>query len=733
ADVQIEQRTIVMGEKQQKIRHWLSSPDPSSNHNAACKARQANTGEWFLKSHEFEEWKMTSRSFLWLHGIPGCGKSVLCSTALEEVKFQYKSSPTVAIAYFYFDFNDTEKQRLDKFTHSLIEQLAWQSAKALACLESLFSRCQDGKQQPTQDGLEVALQKVLNEFGETFIILDALDECKEREELLLLLKNLTSWGARRLHVFSTSRRERDIEEALENLVTSEICLQSALVNVDIDTHISERLQNDLKLKRWPANVREEIKTTLMEGAQGMFRWVVCQLDVLRKCLNVDALRKALNSLPKTLDETYARILLSIDEDYSQDTFRILQWLMYSARPLRIEELVEVIAIDTKQSRFNPKNRLPDPRDLLTICSSLVTTAAVTVNDDNGAHNETIELMLAHFSIKEYLISDRIRTGIAFQYNLQSGGEEEITQSCLTYLLHFQRGILNSENLNTFPLALYAAEHWCRHFRAMKGSDQATKLSMQLFNGDAFKNWIRLFDPDRPLEGTNMKRNITSIASPIYYASLEGLYEPLMLLLEKGADVNAQGGRYGNALQAASAQGHETIAVLLLEKGADVNAQGGKYGNALQAASAGGHETIAALLLQKGAIISGVQQEDVLSMDPYNYPKSFADRSPTSEKPSPYGINYQTQPTQLTSWTNSRDNSSTLRPPAAHLPSNSQTSYVNDQPGEKHTPKSLGWPPNTELVKMYKLILQKDNLHLEILKMSDISFNTPERVYLDIPA
>jgi hypothetical protein len=192
------------------------------------------------------------------------------STALEEVMSQYKSNPTVAIAYFYFDFNDSEKQRHDKFTHSLIEQLAWQSAKALACLESLFSDCQDGKQQPTQDALEVALQQIVHEFEETFIILDALDECKEREEFLLLLKNLTSWGGGKLHVLATSRRERDIEEALESLVTSEICLQSALVNIDIDTHISERLQNDPKLRRWPVDVREEIKTTLMEGAQGLY-------------------------------------------------------------------------------------------------------------------------------------------------------------------------------------------------------------------------------------------------------------------------------------------------------------------------------------------------------------------------------------------------------------------------------------------------------------------------------
>ena len=192
------------------------------------------------------------------------------STVIEEVKSQYKSNPTVVIAYFDFDFNDTEKQRHDKFTRSLIEQLAWQSVEALACLQSLFFRCQDGKQQPTQDALELTLQQMLGGFEETFIILDALDECKEREELLLLLKNLNSWGTEKLHVLVTSRRERDIEETLESLATSEICLQSALVNIDIHTHISERLQNDSKLRKWPVNVQGEIERTLMDRAQGMY-------------------------------------------------------------------------------------------------------------------------------------------------------------------------------------------------------------------------------------------------------------------------------------------------------------------------------------------------------------------------------------------------------------------------------------------------------------------------------
>jgi ankyrin repeat protein len=76
-----------------------------------------------------------------------------------------------------------------------------------------------------------------------------------------------------------------------------------------------------------------------------------------------------------------------------------------------------------------------------------------------------------------------------------------------------------------------------------------------------------------------------------------------LLLEKGVNVNAQGGVYGNALQAASHNGHEAVVRLLLKKGANVNAQGGYYGNALQAASSEGHEAVVRLMLEKGANVN----------------------------------------------------------------------------------------------------------------------------------
>lgn len=71
---------------------------------------------------------------------------------------------------------------------------------------------------------------------------------------------------------------------------------------------------------------------------------------------------------------------------------------------------------------------------------------------------------------------------------------------------------------------------------------------------------------------------------LFYAVEKGHEQIIRLLIDSDADINAQGGLYGNALQVASSRGHEQIVKLLIDSGADINAQGGYYGNALQAAS-----------------------------------------------------------------------------------------------------------------------------------------------------
>jgi hypothetical protein len=114
---------------------------------------------------------------------------------------------------------------------------------------------------------------MIQEFDETFFILEALDECKHRQEPMEDIEEIAGWNTGKVHLLMTSRKEKDIEELLEPLVNEPdiIYIQSALVNDDICEYVHQRLQTDLKLKRWQRKpeVQQEIQKTLMVRADGM--------------------------------------------------------------------------------------------------------------------------------------------------------------------------------------------------------------------------------------------------------------------------------------------------------------------------------------------------------------------------------------------------------------------------------------------------------------------------------
>lgn len=113
---------------------------------------------------------------------------------------------------------------------------------------------------------------------------------------------------------------------------------------------------------------------------------------------MSAVRNTLASLPKTLDETYERILTGIVVENETEALRLLQWVTYSNRPLRIEEVAEALAMDDLLVRpyLNHENRLVDPHDTLTICPDLIVVSPVRVLSENGDTIEAEELRFAHF-------------------------------------------------------------------------------------------------------------------------------------------------------------------------------------------------------------------------------------------------------------------------------------------------------------------------------------------------
>src|SRR5260221_14633465 len=161
---------------------------------------------------------------------------------------------------------------------------------------------------------------------------------------------------------------------------------------------------------------------------------------------------------------------------------------------------------------------------------------------------------------------------------------KISEISVAYLLQFASFTpLMEFILSSSPLAQYAAVHWIDHTKSGGIGPVLLTLILQLFTSEAaITNWIRMYNIDIPWD-QDLAMDKAEVHAPLYYASLAGLQDVSEHLLQKKPDVNAQGGEYGNALQAASSGGHEAIVELLLEKKADVNAQGGEYGNSLQAA------------------------------------------------------------------------------------------------------------------------------------------------------
>ncbi|PZD39425.1 vegetative incompatibility protein HET-E-1 [Pyrenophora tritici-repentis] len=213
-------------ERLSKICSWLSAPDPSTNYHKAYKQRQAKTGFWLLESAKFTKWKESAASRLWLYGIPGCGKTILSSTIIEHLLHHCRDDTRMVAAYFYFDFNDAQKQDPELMLRSLLCQSLQRSVVIPKGVDALFLSCENGLRKPSLHALLDVIRQVVQEFAHVYIILDALDECSQRLELMDILKTVAGWQLNSLHLLMTSRKERDIERSLEGYIKEEsaICL-----------------------------------------------------------------------------------------------------------------------------------------------------------------------------------------------------------------------------------------------------------------------------------------------------------------------------------------------------------------------------------------------------------------------------------------------------------------------------------------------------------------------------
>ncbi|ODM15197.1 hypothetical protein SI65_09436 [Aspergillus cristatus] len=595
-------------ERQKKINDWLSPPDYSTNLNEALRKRHPGTGLWFIESELFHDWKMTRNPrVLWLYGIPGAGKTVLSSTIIEDLLRHTTTGDNKdsypAVLQFFFDSNNRDKQSLDSLVRSLVSQLYTQVERSAEFLESLFSKC--AHRQPATETLLTTLEAMMHNAPDVYLVIDSLSECETRKGLLEWLKSLAGPEYMNVHLLFTSRNEGAIEAHIAEWLTEEdkVYLKKDLVNIDIQTYIrGVLLHSNGEFRRWSSapTILEEIETKLMEKANGMFQWAACQIDILQECLNLPQLRKALSSLPRTLEETYSRILKSIKEEFRDDAIRLLQFLTHSKRPLTLDEAVDAIAVDPNcNPPFDPMMRLPNPREITRVCSSLVSVVERKFMHESES---IFEVQLAHTSVREYLKSTRIEE--EFQHGLDDATcQGEIVRVCLAYLTYVTgRGSI-IDILESFPLVRYASHHWLHHAASGENRPDVLESIMNFLDrhGEAYIFWSYLQDFNEPWKHKPSEwLKEMDVLSPLYWASSAGLQQSVKLLLDCGNSPNVSGGRYGNPLQAACHGGHERVVRALLHHGADINAKGGTYGTPLQAACFRGFDDLVRLLIHCGA-------------------------------------------------------------------------------------------------------------------------------------
>ena len=324
----------------------------------------------------------------------------------------------------------------------------------------------------------------------------------------------------------------------------------------------------------------------------------CQLETLRQCLPQSVLR-TLNELPESLDDTYERLMTNITRANQAHAFRMLQCLTVAIQPLTVAELAELLAFDFdvaegEMPKLKPNWRWEDHEQaILSTCSSLVTVVP------NGG---SPVVQFSHFSVKEFLMSDRLATSRRdiSQYHISlEDAHTLLTRASLAVLLRDPDVNTHSDSA---PLAEYAAEYWVTHAQVKNVASRVRDGMQCLFDPDKpyFEAWVGLYDIDR-YDISSKSPDPEPGARLLYYAALCGFLEQVEhLTVRYPQSAKARGGPCGTALHSASFEGHLQVVRHLIRHGVDVNVRNTENSTSFLFASREGHCDVVQYLLDHGA-------------------------------------------------------------------------------------------------------------------------------------
>ena len=313
------------------------------------------------------------------------------------------------------------------------------------------------------------------------------------------------------------------------------------------------------------------------------------------------MRRVLEELPKTLDETYERILNEIPGANRVHTFRLLQCLTVAVRPLRLQELAEVLAVDFSAAGgtpgLNENWRWKDQQQaVLTACSSLI--AVINIRSCQM-------VQFSHFSVKDFLTSDRLATTkidiLRYHHVRLEPAHTIMAQTCIGVLLRLEYP-MKKEWVKMFPLADYAAKHFTDHAEFENVMSQITDGIDCLLDQDKphFAAWMSLISSSWWADNDSGRLK----ASPLYYVAdlgFSGLVQ--YLISRRPQDVTAKGGVYGTSVHATLHRRNVKICQLLLPHCIGVDVRDSEGQTPLHVAACNALPEIAQTIIEQGADVN----------------------------------------------------------------------------------------------------------------------------------
>ncbi|KAF8239488.1 hypothetical protein L208DRAFT_54612 [Tricholoma matsutake] len=267
---QVQDTIVTTADERKKIFSWLSVSVtvPNNNYDGALEKCLEDTTSWIFKEAFFAKWKQDSDSILQLTGKLGSGKTVLCASIIKSIV----QSDNTTCTYFFFDSRDAQAslQSYDCLLCSIAYQLCVHLDTLPGILVTGYKNCGSGTTLPSRDVVQKICTSALQHLPETFIIINALDECSEISQVAAWLKKLLTAGGRRLHVLVTSRDKPDITDQLSRIPQKQAVHLDDFTNADIKLYIDSSMKDSQQLALWSEDIQTNIRKSLLSGAGGMF-------------------------------------------------------------------------------------------------------------------------------------------------------------------------------------------------------------------------------------------------------------------------------------------------------------------------------------------------------------------------------------------------------------------------------------------------------------------------------